>query len=100
MGLDQAQALPTWKDWQRLVAQAIICVANRVDIERPESSELSLPEHFKHLPSERWRHVAMPLMRISATLIRHRQATHQSLDGLVIPAVASYIDQHHLYRST
>jgi nicotinate-nucleotide adenylyltransferase len=100
MGLDQAQALPTWKEWERLVAQAIICVADRADDTKPHSvldSANSTQLCFPHLPPERWRHVIMPLMPVSATLIRQRLADQRPLDGLVSPAVASYIDQHHLY---
>ena len=35
---------------------------------------------------------------VSSTVIRRRVAEGQSLDGLVPPAVASYIDHHGLYR--
>jgi nicotinate-nucleotide adenylyltransferase len=36
---------------------------------------------------------------VSSTAIRRRVAGHQSLDGLVPPAVTAYIAQHHLYSS-
>jgi nicotinate-nucleotide adenylyltransferase len=39
-----------------------------------------------------------PTPDISATDIRHRIATDQAIAGLVAPAVAVYIEQHHLYR--
>ena len=102
MGLDQAQALPTWKDWERLVAQAIICVADRADSVSPMAKSLGDPPsllqaRLKHLPPGRWRYLPMPLMPISATDIRHRLVNRQPTDGLVSPAVARYIDQHHLY---
>jgi nicotinate-nucleotide adenylyltransferase len=35
---------------------------------------------------------------VSSTEVRRRAAEGQSLDGLVPPAVASYIDHHDLYR--
>ena len=102
MGLDQALALASWKDWEALVAQAIICVADRADSASPkamseEDHASLLQARLKHLPPGRWRYLPMPLMPISATDIRHRLAHRQPLDGLVSPAVARYIDQHHLY---
>ena len=100
MGLDQAKALPNWKDWERLVAQAIICVADREDDIKPQTgldAANATQLHLKHLPPQRWRQVSMPLMPVSATLIRQRLADQRPLDGLVSPAVASYIAQHHLY---
>jgi nicotinate-nucleotide adenylyltransferase len=39
-----------------------------------------------------------PTPDISATDIRHRIATGQTVAGLVAPAVAAYIEEHHLYR--
>jgi nicotinate-nucleotide adenylyltransferase len=35
---------------------------------------------------------------VSATEIRRRVAAGQSIEGLVAPAVARYIEAHHLYR--
>ena len=102
MGLDQAVALPTWKDWEALVAQAIICLVDRADNASPravseEDHASLLQARLKHLPPGRWRYLPMPLMPISATDLRQRLANNQPIDGLVSPAVASYIAQHHLY---
>lgn len=94
MGMDQAVALPSWKDWEALVAQAIICIADR-----PETTESDADFHaqLKHLAAHRVRRLHMPLMPVSATEIRQRLALKQSIEGLVSPAIASYIAQHHLY---
>jgi len=39
-----------------------------------------------------------PNLDVSATEIRRRVAAGESIDGLVAPAVARYIEAHHLYR--
>ena len=40
----------------------------------------------------------LPMMDISSTEMRARVAAGESIAGLVPPAVASYIERHHLYR--
>lgn len=97
MGLDQARALPSWRDWEALLAEAIICIADRQDGTRHTGAQADFFEQLAHLPRHRLRRVRMPPMSTSATQIRQLLATHQSIDGLVSPAVASYIAQHHLY---
>ena len=39
-----------------------------------------------------------PNVDVSATDIRRRVAAGLAIDGLVAPAVARYIEVHHLYR--
>jgi nicotinic acid mononucleotide adenylyltransferase len=41
--------------------------------------------------------LALPLMAVSATRIRHDLAKGETPAGLLDPAVARYIAQHHLY---
>jgi nicotinate-nucleotide adenylyltransferase len=45
------------------------------------------------------RQLPLPPMALSATDIRARIARGESIDGLVPPAVAAYIERNHLYRS-
>jgi nicotinate-nucleotide adenylyltransferase len=42
--------------------------------------------------------VPLPMLDISATDIRARVARGLPIDAMVPPAVASYIDRHHLYK--
>jgi len=92
IGADQAQALTTWHAWQQLLQSAIICVADR-----PFSTgacglfdaETSYPDRFFHLQ--------MPAMALSATDIRAAISTHQNVTALVGESVARYIAAHHLY---
>lgn len=94
MGEDQARSLPTWLAWQEVLRLAIICVAERGDWTgiKPRFMVPKLYEsRFQSLP--------MPAMRVSATELRGRIATHQSLSPLVFETVARYIDDHHLYQT-
>ena len=94
MGQDQADALPSWRDWREIVHLAIICVADRDGLTGKETQFVP--------PSEmtaRFRKLHMPAMDISATGIRSRVATHQGITPLVSTPVASYIDHHHLYTT-
>ncbi len=43
--------------------------------------------------------VDAPTAPVSSTDVRQRVASGQSIDGLVPPAVASYIESHGLYRT-
>lgn len=97
MGEDQAHALPTWNGWQGILAAAIVSVAHRApqtgDAARFDASALpGLPA------GARFETLELPAMDISATEIRERAARGKNLSALVPPAVARYIDQHHLYR--
>lgn len=92
MGKDQADALPTWRNWQEIVRLAIICVADRDGLTGKETrfvppAEMAVRFHKLH----------MPAMDISATGIRSRIATHQGVAPLVSAPVARYIAHHHLY---
>lgn len=99
IGADQAQALPRWHGFEQILSIAIISVAER-------AASAGLPEGFDPsalqalAPAARFEPLHLPSMDISATEIRARAARGDALGGLVAPAVARYIDNHHLYRST
>lgn len=99
MGEDQAQQLPTWRDWRALLGLAKIAVVPRVA--DPTDPPLQVP-NFVPLPGvqDRFIRLAMPLTPLSATAIRQRLTAGESVAPLVGDAVARYIDQHHLYLST
>ena len=92
MGKDQADALPTWHDWQEIVRLAIICVADRDVLTGQETRFVPPPEM-----APRFRKLHMPAMDISATGIRARIASRQDVAPLVSGAIARYIEHHHLY---
>jgi nicotinate-nucleotide adenylyltransferase len=99
MGADQAAALPSWHGWREILAIAIVSVAGRRDPARPEA--LFDPQNLPGLPQgARFERIDLPAMDISATDIRMQAAGGNDVSGLVPPAVARYIDLHHLYRPT
>jgi nicotinate-nucleotide adenylyltransferase len=97
MGADQASSLPRWHGWEEILSIAIISVATRATT--TGSSGSFDPAILPRLPpGARFEKLQLPPMDTSATDIRARAARGEGLDGLVPPAVARYIDQHHLYR--
>lgn len=94
MGKDQADVLPTWRDWQEIVRLAIICVADRDVLTGRETQFVPPPEM-----ASRFRKLHMPAMDISATGIRARVASQQGIAPLVSAPVARYIEDHHLYQT-
>jgi nicotinate-nucleotide adenylyltransferase len=99
LGADQAMSLPSWHGFEQILSIAIISVADRATPMGPaggfESGTLA-----SLVPGARFEKLQLPFMDISATEIRTRAAHGEDLRGLVAPAVARYIDKHHLYRST
>ncbi len=98
MGADQAAALPRWHGWMEILSIAIISIARR--LESAVSSARFDPQTLPGLPAgARFEMLDLPPMDTSATDIRARAARGDDITRLVPPAVARYIDQHHLYRS-
>lgn len=94
LGEDQAQALPSWREWQDILQLAIICVADRAystGVRATFCLETRYPTRFRRL--------GMPALNVSATEIRSRIATHLSVADLVLEPVARYIALHHLYQT-
>ncbi|EYC51505.1 nicotinate-nucleotide adenylyltransferase [Hylemonella gracilis str. Niagara R] len=98
LGQDQAEALTTWNDWQTVVALALICHADRDWEGRAQS--FTPPQAL----ASRYRKLQMPLMQHSATGVRAEVAANPDVPPdlrlLVSPAVAGYIETHHLYQTT
>lgn len=94
MGKDQADALPSWRNWQEIVRLAIICVADR-DALTGKETEFFPPAEM----AARFHKLHMPAMDISATGIRSRIASRQDVAPLVSAPVARYIEHHHLYSA-
>ena len=99
MGSDQAAALPTWHGWQEILAIAIVSIAERLESARSDGSATRFdPRTLPGLPAgARFETLELPPMDTSATDIRARVARGEDIAALVPPAVARYIDQHHLY---
>lgn len=94
MGADQAAALTHWREWQAIVQLAIISVATRAH----PSNTTDLFEAERLFP-ERFLHLGLPALHVSATQIRSNIANGQPVQTLVSEPVARYIADHHLYLS-
>jgi len=107
LGADAFMGLPDWHEWQRLFELAHLVVACRPGVHlvaadmRPE-----LLAHWQQrkttvlhdTPSGSIIEFAMTPTDISASQIRKRLATGQSVRGLVPNTVLNYILQQHLYE--
>jgi nicotinate-nucleotide adenylyltransferase len=92
IGQDQYAKFHTWHRWQDLLQRVTLAVAGRAgDPPRP-SDELAAVPHRVVL-------LALPPMALSASDVRARVARGESIENMVPPAVAGYIDRAHLYRS-
>lgn len=95
LSADAFAGLPTWHEPARLLRIARIAVAPRPGHARPSIEDLP-PALLRSAVG-----VAIldgPNVDVSGTEIRHRVAAGLPIDGLVAPAVAMYIVEHHLYR--
>jgi len=99
MGSDQAAALPRWHGWQEILGIAIVSIAARLESAGSVGSATRFdPRALPGLPTgARFEMLALPPADTSATDIRARAARGEDIAALVPPAVARYIDQHHLY---
>lgn len=95
IGQDQAQALQSWHAWEQVVALATICVAERADA-TAAATRFQAPDGLR----QRFMQLQLPLSDTSATDIRHRASSGQSIVPLVGEPVARYIVLHRLYQST
>lgn len=84
IGADELQALPTWKQPERLLELARLGVATR-------------PGHPVEAASPRITVFELEPHPVSSTEIRARIARGEPIDGLVAPPVALYIREHGLY---
>jgi nicotinate-nucleotide adenylyltransferase len=92
MGEDQAGGFSRWHAWQEVARLAVLCVAGRGTGEGVAA--------LRALPGVRVELLQLPQMPESATEIRARLTAGQDITDLVEPAVASYIETHHLYQPT
>jgi nicotinate-nucleotide adenylyltransferase len=91
IGQDQYASLHTWRDWPALLGLVTLAVANRPGEHLSPHADVLAHAH---------RVVPLPMLDISSTDIRHRVAAGADISQLVPPAVARYIESHHLYTGT
>lgn len=95
LGTDQLVNFCTWRDWQDIIARIDLAVAQRPGsaLAPPPALAAALATHGRQLEI-----IPFTPRQISASDIRARQARGESLQDLVAPAVADYINAHGLYR--
>lgn len=91
MGEDQAAGFAGWQAWQEVARLAVLCVAGRGNGDGVAA--------LRALPGVRVQPLQWAAMPESATDIRARLTAGQDITELVGPAVASYIESHHLYQN-
>ena len=90
LGQDQYAGLHTWRDWRELVGLVTLVISPRAGAPAVDAQVASTPH----------RSVELPMMSESSTDIRSLLAEGRPIDAFVPPAVARYIESHHLYRPT
>jgi nicotinate-nucleotide adenylyltransferase len=86
VGADELNAFPSWKEPERVLELARLGVARRPGYSAATASpRIELFEIEPHA--------------VSSSEIREHVRRGESIEGLVQPAVARYIEQHGLYRS-
>lgn len=96
MGSDMFCSLTHWHQWQKIIQLAVICAGAR----HSNFTDHNLLEQRQKLESlgANCELVEFEPLAISSTMIRQQIQTHKSIDKLVAPAVAEYIDKYKLYR--
>jgi nicotinate-nucleotide adenylyltransferase len=105
IGEDQLQRLPTWHRWHELIGRVTLSVAHRGALRAPPSELAAVLAAAGRLIER----LPMPPMEVSSTAIRAHLADTSHVVGtpraaslvpdLLAPAVARYIDLHHLYAT-
>lgn len=85
VGADELEALPTWKEPERLLELARLGVATR-------------PGHAPATTSPRITVFELEPHPVSSSQLRERIRRGETVDGLVVPEVAAYIAERGLYR--
>ena len=94
MGWDSLQALPKWKDPDKILDLCTIVAAPRPGFPKPDLRELE-----RELPGIARKTVFLekPMLDISSTQIRERVKAGQPIENLVPAEVAKYIREKGLY---
>jgi nicotinate-nucleotide adenylyltransferase len=94
VGGDQALALPTWREPERVLSLARVAVGEREGVRRHDIAtrlaEVASPERVVFFD--------MPRLDVSSSVIRRRVAEGRPVRWLVPDAVARAIETHRLYR--
>jgi nicotinate-nucleotide adenylyltransferase len=92
VGGDVAVGLPQWHEPERVLRLARLAIAKRRG-----TSKASVQAALERLAGSEPVYFRMPRIGVSSTMVRRRVRAGQPIRYIVPDAVASYIEQHHLY---
>jgi nicotinate-nucleotide adenylyltransferase len=95
LSADAFAGLASWHEPERLLRLVRVAVAPRPGTAAPSLE--ALPRELLDAATG-ITILRGPNLDVSATEIRRRVVAGESIEGLVAPAVARYIEEHHLYR--
>lgn len=95
LGADQLANFCSWHQWREIPALVRLAVAQRPGTEAEAPTELQ--ELLDQLQRPLLELPFVP-MEVSSTTVRKRLARGESVQGLLDPEVAKYIEFHQLYR--
>jgi nicotinate-nucleotide adenylyltransferase len=110
MGADQLHKLHTWREWRALFDVANIAVAARPgyelateklppEVARELAPRLATPDEVHAAPHGKVCVAHTLAVDISATQVRAAVRQGGNANGLVMPVVLDYIQQHNLYKT-
>jgi nicotinate-nucleotide adenylyltransferase len=99
MGADSLADLPTWREPQRICQLAVPLVVRRAGSVEPDFGTLVHLVDAERLGEIRECQVAMPVIDLSSTEIRHRVASGMSIRYRTPRAVEMYIQAARLYAT-
>jgi nicotinate-nucleotide adenylyltransferase len=95
LGGDQAAALPTWHEFEKVLEGATVAV-----FERMSWGKNAIQIKIGRLPgAQQVRYLDMPLIQVSSSSVRRRVREGQPIRYLVPDKVASYIETKELYTA-
>jgi nicotinate-nucleotide adenylyltransferase len=94
VGADMARTLPGWHEPEALLELASLAVAERQDAGREDVLLALIPLRAEVA------FLKMGMVEISSSMVRERVAEGRPAGDLLEPAVAKYIAEHGLYRTT
>jgi nicotinate-nucleotide adenylyltransferase len=93
VGIDSFQQIETWREPQAVMTECRIIVASR-----PGYDEAMVNALLRSCHNDNISLLETVAVDVSSTQIRAAVASGDPLEKYVLPSVAAYIIQHHLYR--
>lgn len=99
LSVDALAGFNSWREPARVLELARLAVVERPGVRFPDPSSLASLLPGGAASAKRVQFIDTYLFPVSASEVRRRVASGQSIDDLVTPDVEAYIRDHRLYRS-